>query len=894
MADKVYFLPVTHEFVEEVIKKERPDGILISFGGQTALNVGLSLEQAGVLAKYEVRVLGTPTKAVIATEDREIFSKLLAEIGETVALSYAATNIPDAVAAANKIGFPVLVRAAYALGGLGSGFAANEAELRELLAKSFACSDLVLVDQDLRGWKEIEYEVVRDANDNCITVCNMENFDPLGVHTGDSIVVAPSQTLSNSEYFMLRATALKVVRRLGVVGECNIQYALNPQSEKYCIIEVNARLSRSSALASKATGYPLAYVAAKLALGHDLVSLRNSVTKITTACFEPALDYCVVKVPRWDLKKFGSRVDTRIGSAMKSVGEVMSIGRTFEEAIQKAVRMVNPNLSGFGPPPSFSPHEPYYGILSPSSGGAGSASSGGGASSKRPSPTAAAAAAAASSSSSSSSSPASPPTEAAAGGGKVSTSPRLRGHQVSDPQSPGSVMRHVQSMLDEKLRTPCDTRLMDIAVALEIGYTVDRVHELTKIDRWFLTKLKRITNMAQALEKLEGLSSLSTPALRELKLAGFSDKQIGHRLGASEMGVRDFRLSAGVRPYVKQIDTLAAEYPAQTNYLYMTYHGVEDDVAPGPTPVMVLGGGPYCIGSSVEFDWCAVSAIRTLRANGTPTVMVNCNPETVSTDYDENDRLYFEELSLERVLDIYSFEACSGVIVSVGGQIPNNLSIPMARAGARILGTSPENIDCAEDRQKFSKLLDRLGVDQPSWLEVSSVDECKAFAGKVGYPVLVRPSYVLSGAAMKVAQDEEQLKACLAGAAVVSPDHPVVVSKFIVNAKEIEFDGVAKDGKVLNYAISGACSAQWASGGAGSLRRGRCWGTTAPGSPPPPPPPAPPPPPFPPRRARGERRRALWRRHAGAARAEAVRGDHPPGEEDRLGHRLRAAHLGPL
>ena len=898
MADRVYFLPVTHEFVAEVIRKEKPDGILISMGGQTALNVGLSLERAGVLKEHNVVVLGTPTKAVEATEDREIFSRVLAEIGETAALSYPATrcvrgaapsappphpahpspfpahaprarptsplktyshteptrSVEEAVLAAQKIGYPVLVRAAYALGGLGSGFATTEVELRELLEKSFAASDQVLLDQDLRGWKEIEYEVVRDCNNNCITVCNMENFDPLGVHTGDSIVVAPSQTLSNSEYFMLRATALKVVRHLGIVGECNIQYALNPHSEKCacseaaanrariplflfstlllvfytitlrthtntqniptadCIIEVNARLSRSSALASKATGYPLAYVAAKLALGHDLVSLRNSVTKTTTACFEPALDYCVVKVPRWDLKKFGSRVDTRIGSAMKSIGEVMSIGRTFEEAIQKAVRMVNPNLAGFGPPPSFSPAEPYYGVLSPAAapplplqpssarrasppppGEAGSRASSGDA-------TAAAAAAGGGGGGGRGSGG----TPAAAAAAPKSTSPRLKGFQAGDIPSPGSDLREVNAILDEKLHVPSDTRLMDIAVAFEVGYSVERVHELTRIDRWFLTKLQKITALARALESVESLASLPPHSLRRLKQAGFSDKQIGHRLGEPELAVRAHRVRLGIKPCVKQIDTLAAEFPASTNYLYMTYHGEEDDVVPSDGSIVVLGGGPYCIGSSVEFDWCAVSAIRTLRANSIKTIMVNCNPETVSTDYDESDRLYFEELSLERVLDIYSLERCGGVIVSVGGQIPNNLAMPLQKQGVRILGTSPEDIDKAEDRQKFSKLLDKLGVDQPPWRELRTVEDCKAFAAAEGYPVLVRPSYVLSGAAMKVAADEEQLRQCLAGAAVVSPDHPVVVSKFILNAKEIEFDGVAKDGKVLNYAISGA------------------------------------------------------------------------------------------
>jgi len=629
--------------------------------------------------------------------------------------------VEDAVAAPQKIGYPVLVRAAYALGGLGSGFAVDEVELRELLEKSFAASDQVLLDQDLRGWKEIEYEVVRDINDNCITVCNMENFDPLGVHTGDSIVVAPSQTLSNSEYFMLRATALKVVRHLGIVGECNIQYALNPHSEKCacfthkqqqagarrsapvnppyppthppshtraradCIIEVNARLSRSSALASKATGYPLAYVAAKLALGHDLVTLRNSVTKNTTACFEPALDYCVVKVPRWDLKKFGSRVDTKIGSAMKSIGEVMSIGRTFEEAIQKAVRMVNPNLTGFGPPPSFDRAEPYYGVLSPAPSPAPSGR-------RTPSPTGLASPKSPASASAAATARAAAAPATGGGGG---TSPRLVGYKAGAAVfpdlclTPNSAAAEVRGILDERLHAPSDTRLVDIGVAFEVGYTVDEVHELTRIDKWFLSKLHKITQLAQSLEAVKGVEALSAHAMARLKRAGFSDKQIGHRLGASEMAVRAHRLKLGVRPSVKQIDTLAAEFPANTNYLYVTYHGEEDDVPAKEGSVVVLGGGPYCIGSSVEFDWCAVSAIRTLRSNGIKTIMVNCNPETVSTDYDESDRLYFEELSLERVLDIYSREKCSGVIVSVGGQIPNNLAMPLHKSGVKILGTHP-------------------------------------------------------------------------------------------------------------------------------------------------------------------------------------------------------------
>jgi len=813
MADKVYFLPVTPKFVLEVIKKERPEGILISMGGQTALNVGLALEQSGDLQRYNVAVLGTPVKAVVATEDREIFSKVLAEIGESIALSYPATSVEEALKAANKIGYPVLIRAAYALGGLGSGFAHDDKELTELAVKAFASSEQILIDQDLRGWKEIEYEVVRDCNNNCITVCNMENFDPLGVHTGDSIVIAPSQTLTNSEYYMLRRTALKVVRHLGIQGECNIQYALHPSSEKYCIIEVNARLSRSSALASKATGYPLAYVAAKLALGHDLVTLRNSVTKTTTACFEPSLDYCVVKVPRWDLKKFGTRVDNKIGSAMKSVGEVMAIGRTFEEAIQKATRMVNPALSGFGPPPTFTASN-LGGYMSPSPTNAPPAAEAPRSTVKSTEAVSAFSPAGVRDTShvanTSFSSPSFVSTPSGGFADENAPSPKLKRFRQDNDD------KKLRLELDQRLKNPMDSRLLDIAVAFEIGYPVEKVHELTKIDRWFLTKLHKITAFGQQLEGIKGgLAGLPTYSMKRLKKLGFSDKQIAERMGLSEMAVRRSRESAGIRPSIKQIDTLAAEFPASTNYLYMTYHGDEDDVEPTRDGVIVLGGGPYCIGSSVEFDWCAVSCVRTLRSSNIKTIMINCNPETVSTDYDESDRLYFDELTLERVLDIYEREGASssqhhsssssagiGVIVSVGGQIPNNLSIPLQRQGVRILGTSPIDIDKAEDRNKFSKLLDSLGVDQPPWRELSSLSDIRSFVQDVGFPVLIRPSYVLSGAAMRVAVNEEQLRSCLAGAAVVSPDYPVVVSKFIVNAKEIEFDAVAKSGKVLNYAIS--------------------------------------------------------------------------------------------
>jgi carbamoyl-phosphate synthase small subunit len=738
-ADKVYFLPIKPHVVEEIIAKERPDGVLVSMGGQTALNVGVELWKKGVFQKYNCRVLGTPIDTIIATEDREIFSQKLNEINERLAVSYSATTLDEAVTVAHKIGFPVLVRAAFALGGLGSGFADNEAQLRELAEKAFAVSDQILVDQDLRGWKEIEYEVVRDNRDNCITVCNMENFDPLGVHTGDSIVIAPSQTLSNSEYFKLRAVSIKVIRSLGIVGECNIQYALNPNSEEYCIVEVNARLSRSSALASKATGYPLAYVAAKLCLGKDLVSIRNSINKTTTACFEPSLDYCVVKVPRWDLSKF-NKVSTKLGSSMLSVGEVMAIGKTFEEAIQKAVRMVS-------------------------------------------------------------------------GGGLEG----LEGALVEGKD------------LQEMIRVPTDKRLFAIQYALEKGMSVDEISHLSKIDRWFLSRLKRISDLKAETKRFASFEKLSFPFLKKLKVTGFSDRQIARYVNVTEQIVRRKRQQLGIIPFAKQIDTLAAEFPAQTNYLYMTYNGAEHDVCsteeePGgglstrttqniaagrlfnegvsQGGVMVLGCGAYSIGSSVEFDWCAVSAVRTLRAMGDKAIVVNYNPETVSTDYDESDKLYFEELTFERVLDIYELEKSIGIMVSVGGQIPNNLAYPLAQQGVRILGTSPDSIDKAEDRHKFSHLLDKLKIDQPEWKELTNFGEATGFADKVGYPVLVRPSFVLSGAAMRVASTSEELVACLQNAEDVSCDKPVVISKFIVNAKEIEFDAVAQDGHVLNYAIS--------------------------------------------------------------------------------------------
>ena len=762
-ADRVYFLPIRPHIVMDIIHKEKPDGIIVSMGGQTALNVGVDLWKSGQLQAAGVEVLGTQIPVIEATEDRVIFSEKLKEIGETIALSYSATNVEEALVNANKIGYPVLVRAAFALGGLGSGFAANDKELKDLAEKAFSCSNQILIDQDLRGWKELEYEVVRDCNNNCITVCNMENFDPLGIHTGDSIVVAPSQTLSNREYFMLRTTALKVVRHLGIVGECNIQYALNPTNEKYCIIEVNARLSRSSALASKATGYPLAYVATKLSLGKDLVSIRNSVTKTTTACFEPSLDYCVLKMPRWDLKKF-QRVSNTLGSSMLSVGEVMAIGRSFEEVIQKACRMVNPALVG------------------------------------------------------------------------------LEGRDSNlipcDKTTP----------LEEQMRKATDSRLFAVQAALEDGWSVDQVHDVTKIDKWFLSKLKNIADIRKHCKSVGDIGTLLSTngyqRMKTMKIAGFSDRQIGSYLNMpgreGEAEIRQIRKNLGVKPCVKQIDTLAAEFPSETNYLYMTYSGDFDDVDVNEKDVsssgslkisrssqdfeqrirsisvtadtekvstfkdegvMVLGCGAYCIGSSVEFDWCAVSAVRQLRRDGIKSVIVNYNPETVSTDYDESDRLYFEELSLERILDIYEREGVGGVIVSVGGQIPNNIACHLAGNGAKILGTSARDIERAEDRRQFSDMLDKMGIDQPAWSVLKTKDEAANFAEKVGYPVLVRPSFVLSGAAMRVATNDEQLKNFLDLAADVADDKPVVVTKFILGAKEIEFDAVANNGTILNYAI---------------------------------------------------------------------------------------------
>ncbi|KAL0086645.1 hypothetical protein F4703DRAFT_1941887 [Phycomyces blakesleeanus] len=709
LADKVYFLPVTPDFVRKVIEFEKPDGIYVTFGGQTALNVGIKLKDE--FESLGVRVLGTQIDTVITTEDRDLFAQALSEINEKSAPSASAVSIPEALAAAKQIGYPVITRAAYALGGLGSGFADNEQELIALCNKAFATSPQVLVEKSMKGWKEIEYEVVRDCQDNCITVCNMENFDPLGIHTGDSIVVAPSQTLSDEDYNMLRTTAVNVIRHLGVVGECNIQYALNPFSKEYCIIEVNARLSRSSALASKATGYPLAFVAAKLGLGIPLNEISNSVTKVTCACFEPSLDYVVVKIPRWDLKKF-NRVSTALSSSMKSVGEVMAVGRTFEETIQKAIRAIDYNFVGF------------------------------------------------------------------------------------------SANDYVDNTnLDDELRNPSDQRLFAIANAMNDGYTVDRIWELTNIDKWFLNKLMRIVNLDK---RLEGFSKANIPGnmIRSAKQLGFSDRQIANKINSNELAVRRLRQEYGVTPFVKQIDTVAAEFPAFTNYLYMTYNAVEHDITFDDNGIMVLGSGVYRIGSSVEFDWCAVRAIRTLREKGIKTVMVNYNPETVSTDYDEADRLYFENINMERVLDIYEIERSSGVLMAMGGQTPNNIALPLYRQNVKVLGTSPEMIDNAENRYKFSRMCDQIGVDQPQWRELTSFDEAESFCNKVGYPVLVRPSYVLSGAAMNVVFSKDDLESYLKEAAAVSRDHPVVISKYIEEAKEIEMDAVALDGKMIMHVVS--------------------------------------------------------------------------------------------
>ncbi len=722
-ADKIYFLPVTPYFVEQVIAKERPQGILLAFGGQTALNCGVELQRSGILAKYNVKVLGTPVKAIEETEDRELFVKKLDQIGVKTIKSQAVNTTDEAIAVAHELGYPVIVRAAYALGGLGSGFCDNDVELRALTEKALSFSPQVLVEKSLKGWKEVEYEVVRDRYDNCITVCNMENFDPLGIHTGESIVVAPSQTLSNDDYHFLRALAIKIIRHIGIVGECNVQYAYDPESMDYRVIEVNARLSRSSALASKATGYPLAFVAAKLGLGYGLMDLRNSVTKDTSAFFEPALDYIVVKLPRWDLGKF-QNVSRQIGSSMKSVGEVMAIGRTFEEAIQKGLRMIGQGMHGFV---------------------------------------------------------------------------ENKDIEITD--------------VDGALKAPTDKRIFVIAKAMNMGYTVDRIHELTKIDRWFLYRLKHIMDISHSLEQIDRLEDLTAEMLRTAKQNGFSDFQIARSVMKENMTdgenanlqVRALRKRMGILPVVKQIDTLAAEYPAQTNYLYLTYNGTEHDIdysLPDHKSIIVLGSGAYRIGSSVEFDWCSVNALLTVKKAGWRSVMINYNPETVSTDYDMCDRLYFDELTFERVMDIEDLEQPHGTILSVGGQIPNNLATRLNDQHVNILGTSAASIDNAEDRHKFSEMLDRLGIDQPRWRELTSFEDITEFIAEVGYPVLVRPSYVLSGAAMNVCYNEEELHRFLRLAANVSKKHPVVVSEFIQNAKEIEMDAVAQNGDIKAYAIS--------------------------------------------------------------------------------------------
>ena len=709
LADKVYFLPVTADFVRKVIKYESPDAIYVTFGGQTALQVGIQLKDE--FAELGVQVLGTPIDTIIETEDRELFARSMESIGEKCAKSASACNIDEAMACVKDIGFPVIVRAAFALGGLGSGFADNEKELYDLCVKAFAASPQVLIERSMKGWKEVEYEVVRDCQDNCITVCNMENFDPLGIHTGDSIVVAPSQTLSDEDYNMLRTTAVNVIRHLGVVGECNIQYALNPFSQEYCIIEVNARLSRSSALASKATGYPLAFIAAKLGLGIPLNEIKNSVTKETSACFEPSLDYCVVKMPRWDLKKF-NRVSTLLGSSMKSVGEVMSIGRTFEEAIQKAIRSIDFHNLGFN-------------------------------------------------------------------------------------NTEQALMK-----IDDELQFPSDQRLFAIANAMHSGYSVEKIYKMTNIDRWFLCKLKGLSDFAKEMTEKYDSQTVPMNLVRQAKQLGFCDRQLALYLDSTEQQVRTLRVEAGITPFVKQIDTVAAEFPAFTNYLYMTYNGSEHDIDFNDNGVMVLGSGVYRIGSSVEFDWCSVRAIRTLRENGHKTVMVNYNPETVSTDYDEADRLYFENINLETIQDIYQLESSCGVLIAMGGQTPNNIALPLHRLNVKILGTSPEMIDNAENRYKFSRMLDRIGVDQPTWKELTSFEEAREFANLVTYPVLVRPSYVLSGAAMNTVYSEQDLAAYLQQAAEVSREHPVVITKYIENAKEIEMDAVAKDGVMVGHFVS--------------------------------------------------------------------------------------------
>ena len=722
VADQIYFLPVTPYFVEKVIEKERPQGILLAFGGQTALNCGVELYKSGVLEKYGVKVLGTPVQAIIDTEDRELFVEKLDEIDVKTIKSQACENIEDARKAAKELGYPVIIRAAYALGGLGSGFCDNEEELDRIAEKAFAFSPQVLVEKSLKGWKEIEYEVVRDRYDNCITVCNMENFDPLGIHTGESIVIAPSQTLTNSEYHKLRALSIKIIRHIGIVGECNVQYAFDPQSEDYRVIEVNARLSRSSALASKATGYPLAFVAAKLGLGYGLFELKNSVTKTTSAFFEPALDYVVCKIPRWDLGKFRG-VDRELGSSMKSVGEVMAIGRTFEEAIQKGLRMIGQGMHGF-----------------------------------------------------------------------------IENKEL------------VIEDIDKALKEPTDKRIFIIAKAMAQGYTIDQIHDLTKIDKWFLQKLKNICDIDNRLHQCANINVLEADLLREAKIYGFTDFQVARALGMEQemdledatLAVRAKRKQMGILPVVKQIDTLAAEYPAQTNYLYLTYSGVAHDITfeSDKRSIVVLGSGAYRIGSSVEFDWCGVQALNTIRKEGYRSVMINYNPETVSTDYDMCDRLYFDELTFERVMDILDLECPKGVVVSTGGQIPNNLAMKLDAQRVPILGTQAKYIDNAEDRDKFSAMLDRIGVDQPEWSALTSMEDVQVFIDRVGFPVLVRPSYVLSGAAMNVCSNQDELERFLRLAANVSKKHPVVISKFMQNTKEVEMDAVARNGEIIAYAIS--------------------------------------------------------------------------------------------
>ena len=730
LADKIYFLPVTPHFVEKVIKKEKPDAIALSFGGQTALNCGVALFESGILKKYKIKVLGTPVKSIQLTEDRELFKRALNEIDIKSPRSIACTTLASAKKAAKKIGFPVMVRAAFALGGLGSGSAIDDKELDDLLCKAFAASPQVLIEENLKGWKEIEYEVVRDAADNCITVCNMENLDPLGIHTGESIVIAPSQTLNNHEYQKLRNMAIKVIRHLGIVGECNIQYALDPKSDDYRVIEVNARLSRSSALASKATGYPLAYVAAKLGVGYNLPQLKNTVTQKTSACFEPALDYVALKIPRWDLNKF-RKVSEEITTEMKSVGEVMALGRNFEEVLQKGLRMIQIGAHG------------------------------------------------------------------------LTSSP----FQFKN--------------LKKAISIPTPRRIFALAEAMDNRYSIEKIYKMTGIDPWFLNKIKNIQTLAKDTRKLKKLTKISQNLMQKLKRAGFSDKQIADLVRNEELKVRSYRKKLGITPVVKQIDTLAAEFPAKTNYLYLTYWGDKDDIkfqtrnskletrssdlefrTSSFKKTIVLGSGPYCIGSSVEFDWCCVNAVKTLRKNKHEAIMINYNPETVSTDYDECDKLYFDELSLERVLDIYDKENPNGIVVSMGGQIPNNLAVKLLKAGAKIMGTSVKDIDRAESRDKFSALLDKLNVDQPQWKAFVKISDAYKFADKVGYPVLVRPSYVLSGAAMRVAHNHGELEAFLGKAVKVNTEAPVVISKFEVGAREIEMDAVAHKGKVLIYAIS--------------------------------------------------------------------------------------------